>query len=95
MLPTVTCEEWVHPFSFYFEHEIHQGMTYQGTLNFLVKTFHESSRDKAYELAMRLGRQNITSMVTVSSHVHPICYRVWVDMSMVKAVIGLDELAHA
>lgn len=92
MLPTVTREELVHPFSFYFENEIHQGMTYQGKLNFLVKTFSESHRDKAYELAIRLTRRNITSIVTVSSLVRPTCYRIWVDMSLAKVVMNLDEL---
>lgn len=92
MMPTVTREELVHPFSFYFEREIHQGMTYQGRLNFLVKTFSEANRDKAYEFAIRLARQNITSIVTVSSLVRPACYRIWVDMSLAKVVMGMEQM---
>ncbi len=86
MLPTVTHEELVKPFSFYFEDQIYQGMRHQGKLNFLLKTYSDLKRDKAYELAIQLAQDGISSVITVSLTVHPVCYRVWVDLSASQLV---------
>lgn len=95
MLPTVTREELVSPFSFYFEDQIHQGMTHQGKLYFQVQTYSGIRRDKAYELALHLSQRGITSVITVSSVVQPTCYRVWVDLSAAKAVREMQDLPEA
>lgn len=94
MLPTVTCEELVSPFSFYFEDQIHRGMTHRKKLYFQVQTYSKTQRDKAYELALHLSQQGILSVITASSVMRPTCYRVWVDLSAAKAVGNMQAVAE-
>lgn len=76
MLPKVLNEKQVHPFKFYLEGEIQQGMRHNGLLYALVSTFSLKERLKAYDVATRLTESDCRAVVTVSDQ-----YSIWVPLT--------------
>ena len=76
MLPKVLNEKQVHPFKFYLEGEVQQGMRHDGLLYALVSTFSLKERLKAYDLATRLAESECRAVVTVSNQ-----YSIWIPLT--------------
>jgi hypothetical protein len=77
MLPVVIYEPSIRLFSFYFEGNIYQGMSYQGKLYKLTKSFDAKERLKAYTLGCEISNRDHHVAITVAAEK----YRVWVDLS--------------
>jgi hypothetical protein len=92
MLPVVANEPSICLFSFYFEGSIYQGMSYQGKLYKLTKSFDAKERLKAYTLGCEISNRNHHVAITVST----TKYRVWVDLSSQDApeALQLDALVE-
>ncbi|NJL35922.1 MAG: hypothetical protein HC840_01560 [Leptolyngbyaceae cyanobacterium RM2_2_4] len=92
MLPVVVHEPSIRLFSFYFEGSIYQGMSYQGKLYKLIKSFDAEERLKSYTLGCEISNQNYHVAITVSTEK----YRVWVDLSAKNEpeTIQLDALVE-
>lgn len=90
MLPVVANEPSIRLFSFYFEGSIYQGMSYQGKLYKLTKSFDAKERLKAYTLGCEISNRNHHVAITVSTEK----YRVWVDLAAQDAPepVQLDAL---
>ncbi len=76
MLPKVLNEKQVHPFKFYLEGEVQQGMRHDGLLYALVSTFSLKERLKAYDLATQLAESDCRAVVTVSDR-----YSIWIPLT--------------
>ena len=76
MLPKVLNEKQVHPFKFYLEGEVQQGMRHDGLLYALVSTFSLKERLKAYDLATQLAESDCRAVVTVSDQ-----YSIWIPLT--------------
>jgi hypothetical protein len=92
MLPVVVHEPSIRLFSFYFEGSIYQGMSYQGKLYKLIKSFDARERLKAYALGCEISNRDHHVAITVSTEK----YRVWVDLSArdEPEAIRLDALVE-
>ncbi|MBD2058152.1 hypothetical protein H6F88_19420 [Oculatella sp. FACHB-28] len=92
MLPVVIHEPSIRLFSFYFEGSIYQGMSYQGKLYKLTKSFDAKERLKAYTLGCEISNRNHEVAITVSTEK----YRVWVDLATQDApeALQLDDLVE-
>lgn len=76
MLPKVLNEKQVHPFKFYLEGEVQQGMRHNGLLYALVGTFSLKERLKAYDVATQLAESDCRAVVTVSDQ-----YCIWIPLT--------------
>lgn len=92
MLPVVVHEPSIRLFSFYFEGSIYQGMSYQGKLYKLTKSFDAKERLQAYTLGCEISNRGCDVAITVSTEK----YRVWVDLSAQDApeALQLDALVE-
>jgi hypothetical protein len=64
MLPLVLSHELVHPFKFWHNNELHEGMCSGKELYRLVEKFGTSDRQKAFGLAVQLAEQGSQICVT-------------------------------
>jgi hypothetical protein len=76
MLPSILNEHQIHPFNFYLDGDIRQGMRYQAELYGLAATFDKAQRTKAYDLANSLAASNCDAIVTVAKQ-----YKVWIRLT--------------
>ena len=98
MLPVVIYEPSIRLFSFYFEGNIYQGMSHQGKLYKLTKSFEAKERLKAYALGCEISNRDHHVAITVSDEK----YRVWVDLSakdapeptQLEALAGMTREVH-
>ncbi len=76
MLPIVISETLAHPFSFYLQASVFQGIRYQGELYGLISEFHVAERLKAYQRACEWVERGMTVIMTASSE-H---YAIWMSL---------------
>lgn len=76
MLPLVLSHELVHPFKFWYENELHEGMCSGKELYRLVEKFGSNERQKAFGLAVQLAEQGGQVCVTCMRAE----YCVWVSL---------------
>ena len=76
MFPLMLSHELVHPFKFWYENELHEGMCSGKELYRLVEKFGGHERQKAFGLAVQLAEQG--SQVCVTCMRAEYC--VWVSL---------------
>jgi hypothetical protein len=76
MLPLVLSHELVHPFKFWYDHELQEGMCSGKELYRLVEKFATNDRQRAFGLAVKLAEQG--SQVCVTCMRAEYC--VWVSL---------------
>ncbi len=76
MLPIVISETLAHPFSFYLQASVFQGIRYQGELYGLVSEFKVAERLKAYQRACEWVERGMTVVITASGE-H---YAIWMSL---------------
>jgi hypothetical protein len=64
MLPLVLSHELAHPFKFWYENELHEGMCSGKELYRLVEKFAGHERQKAFGIAVQLAEQGCQICVT-------------------------------
>jgi len=64
MLPLVLSHELVHPFKFWYDHELQEGMCSGKELYRLVEKFGTSDRQSAFGLAVKLAEKGSQVCVT-------------------------------
>lgn len=76
MLPIILNDQAVHPFRFYLEGCLHEGISYQNSLYKLVKTFSKEEILNVRSYCRHLSRDRESVIVTVSQRQ----YKVWIDL---------------
>lgn len=76
MLPIVISETLAHPFSFYLQASVFQGIRYQGELYGLIAEFKVAERLKAYQRACEWVERGTTVIITASGE-H---YAIWMSL---------------
>lgn len=67
-LPVIVPEKLAHPFCFYREEKILEGVNHEGDFYGLVKEFDVSRRLQVYQLAWALSEKNVPLIVTTSQN---------------------------
>lgn len=76
MLPVILLESQIHPFSFYFDSEMHQGMSHDKELYGLVDEFKVEQKFRAYHVACQFTSQG-NQVVLASSASR---YQIWISL---------------
>ena len=91
MLPLVLSHELVHPFKFWYDDELRNGMCSGKELYQLVEKFGADGRQKAFGLAVRLAEQgNQVSVTCMRSE-----YCVWISLRSARPQTQRTQLAVA
>lgn len=87
-LPAIIPDSQVKRFRFFSEYSLYEGMTFEGHLYKLVRTYDGKSRDKVFEQACGYGYQGRVVISTRNSQ----SYSLWVDMRMAVELTPVMEL---
>lgn len=93
-LPAIIPDAQVKRFRFFSEYSLYEGMTFEGHLYKLVRTYDSRGRNKAFEQACEWSNQGRVVISTDNSQ----SYSLWVDMRMaveITPVMGLPGNASA
>lgn len=100
MLPIVISETLAHPFSFYLQTSVFQGIRYQGELYGLINEFKGAERLKAYQRACEWVERGMTVIITASGEHYaiwmslrsPACFPILISQ---KSSAIADQLVYA
>ena len=90
MFPAVINESLIKVFNFYFEGNVHEGMSYKGKLYRLIETFNIKQHSAIADLVYRLSKQGVYTAVT---HSEKHC-RVWADLRFATTLYDLEPVSR-
>jgi len=80
VIPPVIHEQDCHPFKFWFNGEIQEGMVYRNELFYRLQTATEAHRAKLYQRACQLAQQEVAHEPTVVVTASEQAYSIWLSL---------------